>query len=634
MSLYYSPSEISEARLRSVAREIGRESDLTILQSGSGGFLWVGRNQRRFGPAHDPKTGVRVICSGHLAWSAHDWSRAERLPYDGGLGPRLLLERYLQHGKNAVAAFNGSTIVIVHDPRSGEHHVYTDQFGYHPCFIYRGDSAAECIVTTFPDALLVDPVASVTFDLVSMAEFIRAWRATPPNTYFREVKCAGAATCTTIVPQAGRISTTTYWKPFEQPFYPSIHDAAEALAAAVKSSIAERTAIAQRPLFFVSGGADSRVMLFSTEDRDKVTGVNIFEHAQQETAIARSLCELAGARFVTLQRDNDYYPRQLQELARWSGAMWSAEDAHYPGMEQRLAEINPDLVMTACTTDWLFKGYGLEKEHIPFLGRNLPFLRYQNRRAEGFLPNVPAPAPEVLAGEIDARMSTWFVGCPETLATPHERLMVEDRRIRPACYTASVSGQIMYRIFPYDTFFADSRVAECYSRVHPDWKLNREVWGKAAAKICAGADRVVDANYGWRVDAGMAEKSAMFALGWFGRRLKTATKATPLAPDRPPPSGSWPDYGWYAEHSATLKALWHSVTSEERERMRLINDVDHWSQPVERWRGDGQQLFRLLTLLCHWRECKRRRAGAGLATRRTPADVRSVHALASPVAPP
>ena len=63
---------------------------------------------------------------------------------------------------------------------------------------------------------------------------------------------------------------------------------------------------------------------------------------------------------------------------------------------------------------------------------------------------------------------------------------MEDRRIRPACYTVSVSGQIMYRIYPYDTFFADSRVAECYSRIHPDWKLNREVWGRAAARHLRG----------------------------------------------------------------------------------------------------------------------------------------------------
>ena len=607
MSLYYSPGEISAARLQSVAREMARPIDTTILQPGEGGFLWVGRDQRRFGPAQDPQTGVSVICSGHLAWSAHDWSRAERLPYDGGLGPRLLLERYLSGGINAVVPFNGSTIVIVHDPRTGEHHLITDQFGYHPCFIYRGHDQAACIINTFPDTFLADPGVNVTYDLVSMAEFIRAWRTTPPHTYFSEVKYAGAGTIHTFNTQRGDVARRLYWQPFEHGFYPSIGEAADALASAVKSAIAERTAIAERPLFFISGGADSRVTLFGTENRGKCIGVNLYEHAQQETEIARQLCETAGVRFIALQRDNDYYPRNLPDIVRWSGAMWSAEDSHYPGMEARLAEIAPDLVMTACTTDWLFKGYGLEKEHIPLLGRSLPFLRYRDHRINGFLPNMPLPAPPELARQVDDRMAAWFDGCSDMLKSPLDRLIVEDRRIRPACYTVSVSGQIMYRIFPYDTFLADSRVAECYSRIHPDWKLNREVWGKAAARTCAGAGEIVDANWGWRVDAGQAEKALVFAKGWIGRRVMAKVKPQPLSADRPPSAGSWPDLGWYAEHSGTLKSLWHSISPEERERMSFIAGTDHWAQPVQRWRGDGLQLFRLLTLLCHWRECDQRR---------------------------
>jgi asparagine synthase (glutamine-hydrolysing) len=445
-----------------------------------------------------------------------------------------------------------------------------------------------------------------------MAEMIRGWRATPPNSYFKEVKSAGAATRTTIDTRGHRVDRATYWEPFRDAFYPSIGAASESLAAAVRSAIAERTAIAERPVFFISGGADSRVMLFGAADRSKAAGVNIYEHAGAETRIARNLCASAGCRFIAVQRDGDYYPRQLSNIARWSGAMWSAEDSHYPGMEQHMRELKPDLVMTACTTDWLFKGYGMEKEHVPLLGRSLPFLRYLDRRGAGFLPNGLLSAPADLAKAIDERMDAWFAGCPDKLSNPHDRLKVEDRRIRPACYTVSVSGQIMYRIFPYDTFFADSRVAECYSRIHPDWKLNREVWGKAAARICTVAGDIIDANYGWRVDAGPIEKAFVFTTGWFGRRLKRAVLAAPLPADRPPPAGSWPDLGWYALHSATLKRLWHSITPEERERMRIITGADHWARPLEAWRSDGYQLFRLLTLLCHWRESGRRRERAGL----------------------
>ena len=315
---------------------------------------------------------------------------------------------------------------------------------------------------------------------------------------------------------------------------------------------------------------------------------------------------------MAIRRDNDFYPRLLPEIVHWSGAMWSAEDCHYLGFADRVAEYKPDLVMTACTTDWVFKGYGLEKRYRSLFGRYLPFLIYTKERVDGFLPNVPLPAPPQLAEAVQARMSAWFDGCPRHLSTPRDRLMVEDRRIRPASYTVSVSGQIMYRIYPYDTFLADSRVAACYSRTHPDWKLNRELWGRVAAKLCTEAGQIIDSNYGWRVDASAPEKMAAFAKGWAGRRLRPRPKQEANA-HRPPSSGSWPDYGWYALHSATLKLLWESVTSEERERMDAICGLDPWNKPLAEWSRDGQYLFRVLTLLCHWRENSQRRKRAGLS---------------------
>ena len=583
------------------------------MHAGPAGWLWVDDQAQRFGPSSDAATGVQVVSSGRLTWSARDWSRAERLPYSGGLANRLILERYLHGGTNAVAPYNGAATIAVRDPRDGLLHVWTDQFGYHPCFVYRGDSPDECIVTTFPDLLLVDPAAKLTWDLLSMAEFIRAWRTTPPHTYFAEVKHVGAATRMTIDRRAGGVSATQYWRPFEEEFYPSIQDAAEDLAAAVQVAVAERTAIACRPLMFISGGADSRVMLFSASDRARITAVNLYERAAAETEVARRLSEAAGCRFVSFQRDNDYYPRNLPEIVRWSGAMWSAEDCHYPGFADRIAEYRPDLIMTACTTDWVFKGYGLEKQHMHLCGRSLPILSYLDRRVGGFLPNVPLASPPALDAAIQRRLANWFAGCPDHLSTARDRLMVEDRRIRPTAYTVSVSGSIMYRIFPYDTFLADARVASCYSRTHPDWKLNRELWGKAAARICVDAGRIVDSNFGWRVDAATPEKLVVFAAGWLGRRLRSAAKAADQDADRPPSSGSWPEFGWYARHSPTLKLLWDSVTDEERERMSLICATDPWDRALADWSTEGLHLFRILTLLVHWRECALRRVRASLS---------------------
>ena len=614
MSLYFAASRIDDARLRLVQREMSYPGKCTVMHAGAPGWLWVDDAPERFGPAEDPVTGVEALCSGRTAWPALEWSRAQRLPYSGGLANRLVLERFIASGPSAVVPYNGAAVIVIHDPRDGKVHVWSDQFGYHPCFIYRGDRADQCIVTTFPDALLADSSARLTYDIVSMAEFIRAWRVTPPNTYFSEVKHAGAATHVTIDVQSGRISQETYWVPFQDQFFPSIDTAAEELAAAVHASIVERTAIAERPVFFVSGGSDSRVMLFCAADRSRVTGVNLYERAAAETDVSRRLCEAAGCNFISIQRDNDYYPRNLPDMVRWSGAMWSAEDTHYPGFADRLADLRSDLVMTACTTDWLFKGYGLEKWYRSLFGRYLPFLIYTDERVDGFLPNVPLPAPPQLSRAVEDRMAAWFDGCPRKLSTPHDRLLVEDRRIRPASYTVSVSGQAMYRTFPYDTFLADSRIASCYSRTHPAWKLNRELWGKVAARLCKGAGQIVDSNYGWRVDASTQEKALMFAAGWVGRRIRPNRAATTAVDDdRPPSSGSWPELGWYARHSATLERMWTSVSAEERDRMAMICATDPWKRSLGDWASDGNQLFRLLTLLCHWRECARRRERAALA---------------------
>jgi asparagine synthase (glutamine-hydrolysing) len=611
MSLYFVPNQINESRLQSVAREIARDGSSVVIEPGDAGHLWIGDTVERFGPALDKRTGVRAVSSGRLVWSAQDWARSARLSYSGGLANRLVIERYLKSGPSSVAPYNGAAVIVIHDPRDGRTHLWTDQFGYHPCYLYRDDNPQECIITTFPDALLADPDGRVSYDLISMAEFVRAWRVTPPNTYFAEIKYAGAASHITIDPKAGLVERRSYWTPFQDEFFPSLSAATDALAEAVRSAIAERTAIAERPVFFVSGGADSRVMLFCTPDRSRVVGINLYEREASETQVARKLCEAAGCGFVAIQRDNDFYPRLLPEIVHWSGAMWSAEDSHYLGFADRVAEYNPDLVMTACTTDWVFKGYGLEKGYRSVFGRYMPFLVYTNERVDGFLPNVPLTAPPRFAEALQERMSTWFEGCPRKLSTPRDRLMVEDRRIRPACYTVSVSGQIMYRIYPYDTFLADSRIAACYSRTHPDWKLNRELWGKVAARVCTEAGRIVDANYGWRVDASALEKLAVFAKGWVSRRLDPPPKQV-ADDDRPPSSGSWPDYGWYALYSPTLKELWESVTNEERNRMDAICGLDPWSKPLAEWSQDGQYLFRVLTLLCHWRESCRRRQRASL----------------------
>jgi len=599
--LYVIFGDAESARLDAIADRMRFTNEAEHRSQAGISYVWLGHdNEKQYSPAHDPETGVQCIVGGRLCWSRTDWKKAERLPYKGGLANRIILERYLLNGHKAVTPYNGAATIIIWDPRDSSVHIWTDQLGYHPAFLYGVDTEKPVVFTTFPDAVIEDPALNVKLDYVSMAEFLRAWRITPPNTYYENLKYVGVATYSCINLKYGLFSTGEYWRPFEGGFYPNIHDAADELANAISLAVKERTAVAEKTALFISGGADSRVMLYAANDPSKVWGINLYEKQTHESVIAKALCERAGATYVGYGRDNDYYPRMQEENVRWSGAMWSTEDNHYLGVHDIIEKIGADLVMTACTTDWVFKGYGLEKTYHQLLGKNLPIKKFIDKRVDGFLPNYPRPSPTEFSEKIKERMDRWFAGTPSILKTDIDYLLVEDRRVRPACYTVSVSGQIMYRTYPYDTFLADSRIAECYAKIPAKWKLNGEVWGLAASKVCMAANDIVDSNFGWSVNAGTVSKLFNFTKGWIHRRISKNSLVT-QQDDHPPSYASWPDLGWYATHSKLLIEFWNSTPDSDRKRITQLLGSNPWEESLEEWSKKSNELMRILTLLQHWR---------------------------------
>ena len=554
---------------------------------------WVGHDDPLlYGPARDPRTGVWLMTSGRTAWDEPEWRRAEALEsYEGGLANRLLLERYL--GAGDLCSPNGPCAVVAWDPRSRTVHLWTDQFGYHPVFLYDGESAARAVIGTFPDSLADDPSVTTTLDEVSIAEFLSAWRVTPPHTYYREIQYAGAATHHVWDLGRGTHRSSVYWEPDPSRQFPTCEAAAEELAHALTQAIRIRTLKRLAPvLSYTSGGMDSRVVLFGVTNPGDLVGFNLYDQPNNEAAVARRLCEAAGVRYHGFRRDQDYYPAWIAEGVRLSGAMWSVEDNHFLGTRKSVLELGANTVLSACTADWLFKGYGLEKSYRRLFGRNLPLKRFESRRVDGFLPNVPRPVPEEFARDVGSRMDAWFEGTPRLLVGDEDWLKVEDRRVRPACYAVSVSGQIMYRVFPYDTFLADGRVADCYGRMRAEWKLNSDVWGKAVSRICVAGKGIQDANFGWRVGASSSRKVASFARGWIQRRLRPE----PLDPDGLATRGSWPNLSWYVRNSTTLRDLWESVSPAVRQVVRRAWGTDPWAQPLQLWNGSANDLFRIVTV--------------------------------------
>ncbi len=560
---------------------------------------WVGHDDPAlFGPAFDPISRVRVVTSGRVSWDEKNWKEAEMLvQYEGGLSNRLLLRRYLEGGVAAVERHNGPALLAIWDPRDKVLHLLTDHFGYHPVFLFRPNDPEQTVISTFADAIADDPQVSTTRDLVSAAELLSAWRVTPPHTHYKEIKYAGAATHWKWDLGSRSVSKRVYWQPYLEPRFPNIDAAAEELAAAVSHAIHIRTLSRLGPIVsFTSGGMDSRAVLFASASPSDIIGLNLYDIPNKEAAISRQLCDAAGVRYVGFARDDDYYPRWLPEGSHISGAMSSQEDNHFLGTRDMvMRELGARTVLTACTTDWLFKGYGLEKKYLGAAGRNLPIKVLTHERVEGFLPNYPRHLPQEFQREVQNRLEECFAGTPKSLVSDSDWLLVEDRRVRPACYTVSVSGQIMYRIYPYDTFLADKHVADCYSKSRAEWKLNADLWAKVVRRICRSGDKIEDANFGWRVGSSTPRKLVSFAQGWVRRRIRPSKLPTGgLATD-----GAWPNLAWYIKNSVTLRARWESVSQETKSLIARVWGGDPWDRPLEAWSDSPNDLFRILTLSLH-----------------------------------
>jgi asparagine synthase (glutamine-hydrolysing) len=571
------------------------DETVTRLHGSGWNCVWVSHDAPHlFGPAWDPETGVYVVSSGRVAWDEEEWQRSERLErFTGGLSNRLLLETYLARGVAGIERHNGSAAVMVFDPRVRTVHLFTDQFGYHPVFVYRPRSAAEVVIATVADAIASDGKVRAAPEVVAIAEFLSAWRITPPHTYYRDIEHAGAAVHWTWNVCDGSVTSRTYWRPFAHDPFPAIGDAGEELTRAVRVAIRRRTLPRLGPVAcYASGGMDSRLILFGAADPEQLTAVNLYDVPNQESAVARRLADAAGVEYLGIARDPDYYPRWLSDGARISGAMWSAEDNHFLGTRPIVMSRGARTVMTACTADWLFKGYGLETRYVRLFGKNLPLKVFTNERVNGFLPNWPRPVPPQFRQPVRDRLDTWFGDLPRVFRSDRERLVVEDRRVRPVCYTVSVSGPVMYRAFPYDSFLADRSVADCYGRTRAAWKLNSELWARVVQQICTGAKHIEDANFGWRIGRSTPARLTSFAAGWMRRRLGPAG----LDPNGLATAGSWPNLGWYARHSPTMKSLWEATPTDVREIVTAAWGSDPWRTPLEGWQRSPNDLFRIMTV--------------------------------------
>lgn len=557
--------------------------------------------QRLWAPAHDPRTGVRLLLGGRVAFDSDEWSRAEDLPFQGGLAPRLLLDRYLADADRFISRANGAFAIIILDPRDSIVRLFTDRLGVYP--LYESLAGPFCI-SSHPDVLadfLRDQNAKCELDTTTLAEFIATGTSVQPYTYYRQIRQLEPASVYRWRLPERNDERHAYWAPSYLKEAPSSDAEAmiQQLAGALTNAARRRTqARLGRPLIMLSGGADSRAALFGSVAPNKAACITLFDEENEELKTAQRLARLAGAEHRPIKRDSDYYGVHAQEAMKVAGGMWNLVDAHYTGIRSAVAALNPGTILTGCYADYMFKGLLQNRTHRTLLGWNLPLFNAVPFSFQFYQPF--SAVTESFQRLVQARLEERFPG--HFRADSEEcRLAMEDLRLRPLSREPDSSGRLyLWRTMPWDHLLSDTDVLAVYGRLSVGMKLNGIVFGKAVGRLIGkAAARIPNNNYATPVDASEATRALWFCAGVVKRKVRRAVRQSP-SEYRLATTGSWPNWCYYLGNSPALASTWMRLAPNAKELFHPILGYDYSAVSPREWSFRDVPLFTRLVSALVW----------------------------------
>jgi len=283
--------------------------------------------------ASDAESGVSVAIGGRLAFEAADWAHAETLHYEGGLAARLVLERWLKQPETLPLWLNGGFAVAIHDPHHGELVLITDRLGAYPFYRYTAES--EILLGSHADVLASMARQfdlELSLDLVTMADALHTGAAQQPYTYYHQIHQLDPATVYRFKLDTGRFSQSIYWGDDLSPAGLSDDEMTSKVTDALLSAVKRRTSSwCGKTGLFLSGGADSRAILFGADNPASIDTITFFDSPNPELDVAKQLAQAAGSNHYPMPRAFDHYGAAAEDVVQITAGYWSIKDAHYHG---------------------------------------------------------------------------------------------------------------------------------------------------------------------------------------------------------------------------------------------------------------------------------------------------------------
>ncbi len=551
-----------------------------------------------FGPASDPKTGVHVLIGGRPAFEDSDWERAESLPYEGGLAGRLIIDAWKRHPDRVHKSLNGMFGAVILVPNS-DSIIVTDRLGIFPFYSLGG------FIGSHPDVLAscAEKIGKgPSLNKATLAEQLATGQATHPYTLYEGITQLEPASIYRLT-TAGKLSEAkSYWEPSFAALDSPTSDAeiVDELSNAFKKSVARRTHPRfGKSLLLLSGGADSRCVLFGAHTPSAMHCVTLCDEPNAEVETAANLARCAGASHQVIRRPLEYYFENSNESMRVIGGMWNLIDAHYTGAYNEIQKNEPGVSLTGCYADYIFKGVMLNRTEKKMFGRCLPVYRLDNYHPQYYQDRYALS--DEYAPQLESRILGRF---PETLTRnyPEKILEIENRRLRPLSREADTGGRMWsLRCTPWDPFLADNDVVAAWEKMSIEQRINGIVFGKAVSKVCGSkAAKIFNNNYRTPVGASETKRVAYFLAGSAMRKFSRFTKPNNLP--KHATTGSWPAWPELIKLSGFLKDFWANVNSTERDLYQELLRRDPFQDDVETCSKSPLLLLRCVTSLTWLRQ--------------------------------
>lgn len=518
-------------------------------------------------PAVDLQSNTKLAILGRPALSQEQWLSSKKLKYEGGLAAQFLLNQWLTNPNKFSEYLNGYFAIIILTASAVQ--IFTDRLGIYP--VYQANDITGLRLSSHPDLLakwLKKEKHSLSLNPLAMAQSLATGSSFSECCFYNEIDLLKPAHHYIFTKDKnGQCLTESkvYWKKGKIQLGVSDSEWSKKIAIAIKNATQLRSQkILGKTALLLSGGADSRALLFSAKIPASIETISFCDSSNSESQTAAKLAKVANSQHQEWRRDFDHYGTTAKQSIMISGGMWSLKDAHFLGFGDKLSNRNWGALMTGCYADYLVKGLALNKQSKKIWGKNIPINKNADFKSEYYQPHFKVKPN--WQKKINKVYEIWKNGD------------YEDLRIRPLLQEADALGRAyLMRCTPWEPVFCDNAIVNLYSTMPADVKVDYRVFAKAVQSIMPTAARSIPNN---NTNARLDLSWPLLELHKLRRRIffkiKKIWRNIIGHKRKMTTSGSWPNYQYYIDNSQVIKKLWDDTSPMSRKLISSLLIQDPW----------------------------------------------------------